>query len=227
MKHDTPHPSDETLLRAVHGELPPRRRDTLDAHLAAGCDGCRSRLRAIQASADEVTARVARVRWRGSRPWIGCARGCATGLEQRSSALDRSVAFPDRSCTGARAFGGSCRRGGRSRARCRSHQIRGRAGRSAGSARGNRSRRAVDSAITPVRRPTLIQPTTCAGRGPVKERSRQPFARPCCATLGWTACPIRTYEARLPDHAGTGRILDLPSIRGLGCMARACGHART
>ncbi len=92
MRHDTPHPSDETLLRALDGELSHRHRDALDTHLA-GCDGCRSRLRAIRASADGVMAA-----WRegaaAAEPPVDRMRArLRAGLEQRSSELDRSWRF--------------------------------------------------------------------------------------------------------------------------------------
>ena len=92
MRHDAPHPSDETLLRAVDGELSHRHRDALDTHLA-DCEGCRSRLRAIQASADEVTAAWRERAAAGEPPVDRMRARLRAGLEQRSSELDRSWRF--------------------------------------------------------------------------------------------------------------------------------------
>jgi len=55
MSHATPHPSDETLVCAVDGELPPPRRSMLEAHLAA-CEPCRARMEAIRSSAGAASA---------------------------------------------------------------------------------------------------------------------------------------------------------------------------
>lgn len=92
MKHDTRHPSDETLIRAVDDELSERQRDVLDTHVAV-CAGCRSRFEAMRASGDEVTAA-----WRdgavAEAPSVDRLRArLRAGLEQRSPELDRSWRF--------------------------------------------------------------------------------------------------------------------------------------
>jgi hypothetical protein len=92
MRHDTPHPSDETLLRAVDGELSQRHRDALDVHLVA-CHGCQGRLRAIQASAADVSAAWREGAAAEEPPVEGMRARLRAGLEQRSSELDRSWRF--------------------------------------------------------------------------------------------------------------------------------------
>jgi hypothetical protein len=52
MAHDTHHPSDDALLRAVDGEQSPRRLALIERHLA-GCTPCRARRQEIQAARDE------------------------------------------------------------------------------------------------------------------------------------------------------------------------------
>ena len=92
MRHDAPHPSDETLLRAVDGELSRRHHDALDTHLAV-CDGCRGRLRAIQASSDEVTAAWREGAAAGQPPVDRMRARLRSVLDRRSSELDHSWRF--------------------------------------------------------------------------------------------------------------------------------------
>jgi hypothetical protein len=92
MKHDAPHPSDETLLRSVDDELSPRDRSALDTHLAV-CEGCRGRLRAIHVSADEATSACREGAAVAQPPVERMRARLRAGLEQRSSELDRSWGF--------------------------------------------------------------------------------------------------------------------------------------
>jgi anti-sigma factor RsiW len=89
MRYDAPHPSDETLLRAVDGELPDRQREELEPHLAV-CAGCRSRMASMQASAEDLSAA-----WRESGPELPVDRMRArlrAGLDHdRRSWIDRGV----------------------------------------------------------------------------------------------------------------------------------------
>ena len=92
MFRHTRHPSDESLLRGIDGELPPRLSTALETHLAA-CDQCRTRQQTIRSSSesafgacvDESTAAApaleeVRTRLRAS-------------LARRSAELDRSWRF--------------------------------------------------------------------------------------------------------------------------------------
>jgi hypothetical protein len=90
MRYDAPHPSDETLLRGVDGELTDRQRDALESHLAV-CAGCRTRMSVMRASAEEVTTA-----WRDgtAEPALDHMRArLRASLAQRSSELDRSWRF--------------------------------------------------------------------------------------------------------------------------------------
>jgi hypothetical protein len=55
MFHHLHHPSDETLLLAVDGELSTRRRGRLDRHLAV-CDACRGRRHELERSIEEFSS---------------------------------------------------------------------------------------------------------------------------------------------------------------------------
>lgn len=194
MKHDTPHPSDETLLRAVHGELSPSRHDTLDTHLA-GCDGCRSRLRAIQASADEVTAA-----WRegaavGEPPMDRLRARLRAGLEQRSSELDRSWRFwierhmarvPSAAVAAAVAVAlvlGAVL--------IRSAVVRGP---STGSGAAIEAGALPIPAITPGATAHVTADDLCAGRGPVKEEIAPAVRQAVLRDYGMDGLPDSDYE---------------------------------
>jgi hypothetical protein len=89
MNHGTPHPSDETLLRAIDDELPPGLGAVLDAHLAS-CEGCRIRRQAIRSSADAASA-VCRDDATASPPALEELRArVRASLLQRSAAGDRA-----------------------------------------------------------------------------------------------------------------------------------------
>jgi len=90
MKYDGPHPLDETLLRGVDGELTDRQRDALESHLAV-CAGCSTRMSAMRASAEDVTAAL---RDGAPEPAVDRLRArVRAGLDRRSSELDRSWRF--------------------------------------------------------------------------------------------------------------------------------------
>jgi anti-sigma factor RsiW len=92
MSHNTPHPSDETLLLAIDGELSPRLGARLDLHLAS-CEGCRDRLQAMRSSADRASAECLRDTMPVA-PALGEMRTrLRAGLADRSAALDRSWRF--------------------------------------------------------------------------------------------------------------------------------------
>jgi anti-sigma factor RsiW len=193
MKHDTPHPSDETLLCAVHGELLPRRRDTLDTHLA-GCDGCRSRLRAIQASADEVTAAWREGAAAGVPPVDRLRARLRAGLEQRSSELDRSWRFrierhmarvPSAAVAAvavALVLGAVL---------IRSAVVRGR---SAGSGAAIEAGALPIPAITPGATAYVTADDLCAGRGPVKEEIAPAVRQAVLRDYGMDGLPDSDYE---------------------------------
>ena len=91
MSHDQRHLSDESLLRAIDGELSPRLRASHDIHLAS-CDRCASRLQAIRSAADAAAKCAAET------TSIAPARGdlrtrLRTSLAARSVELDRSWRF--------------------------------------------------------------------------------------------------------------------------------------
>jgi hypothetical protein len=90
MSHEHAHLSDESLLRAIDGELSSRRRESHDIHLAR-CEHCRSRLRAIRsaAAAAERTAAPTPI----ARPYGEMRTRLRTGLAARSAELDRSWRF--------------------------------------------------------------------------------------------------------------------------------------
>ena len=92
MNHATPHPSDETLLRAVDGELPPERRATLEAHLAT-CEKCRTRMEAIRSSAAEVSAACLDDLERTAPAVEQMRTRLRVTLADRSAVLDRSWRF--------------------------------------------------------------------------------------------------------------------------------------
>jgi hypothetical protein len=92
MNHATPHPSDETLLRAVDGELPPPRRATLEAHLE-GCEGCRVRVEAIRSSAGAASAACLEDLERTAPALEERRTRLRIALADRSAALDRSWRF--------------------------------------------------------------------------------------------------------------------------------------
>jgi hypothetical protein len=90
MSHDTPHPSDETLLLAIDDELSPRLGAALEMHLAS-CERCQNRLRAMRASADWASAEYRRD---AAAPALGEMRTrLRASVADRSAALDRSWRF--------------------------------------------------------------------------------------------------------------------------------------
>src|SRR5258705_11148440 len=89
ISHSTPHPSDETLVRAVDGELPPSRRATLEAHLAI-CDGCRARMETIRSSAAAASAACLDDLERSAPALEEMRTRLRITLADRSAALDRS-----------------------------------------------------------------------------------------------------------------------------------------
>jgi hypothetical protein len=92
MSHDTPHPSEETLLRALDGELSSSVAATLESHLAA-CDGCRIRAQAIRATAAAASA-ACRDQPAIAEPALDALRlRLQSGLPDRSEALERSWRF--------------------------------------------------------------------------------------------------------------------------------------
>jgi hypothetical protein len=93
MWHDARHPSDETLLRAVDGELSPRRTATLDTHLAT-CGRCRTRVQAIRSSADDACGACRDETTTPAAPAMQDMRArLLAGLANRSAQLDRSWQF--------------------------------------------------------------------------------------------------------------------------------------
>jgi len=92
MSHATPHPSDETLVRAVDGELPPARRAMLEAHLAT-CEGCRARMEGIRSSADAASAACLDDLARRAPALEDMRTRLRSALADRSAALDRSWRF--------------------------------------------------------------------------------------------------------------------------------------
>jgi hypothetical protein len=92
MSHDTPHPSDETLLLAIDGELSPRLGARLDRHRAS-CERCRDRQQAMRSSADRAAAECLRDTTPVA-PALGEIRArLRASLADRSAALDRSWRF--------------------------------------------------------------------------------------------------------------------------------------
>src|SRR5580765_4573703 len=92
MSHATPHPSDETLVRAVDGELPPRGRAALEAHLAT-CEACRARMAAIRSSAGAASAAWLHDAERTAPTLDEIRTRLRISLAERSAALDRSWRF--------------------------------------------------------------------------------------------------------------------------------------
>ena len=92
MSHATPHPSDETLVRAVDGELPQRGRATLEAHLAA-CAACQARMAAIRSSAGAASAACLHDAERTAAALDEMRTRLRVSLADRSAALDRSWRF--------------------------------------------------------------------------------------------------------------------------------------
>jgi len=92
MKHATPHPSEETLVRAVDGELPPRGRAALEAHLAT-CEACEARMASIRSSAGAASAACLRNAERTAPALDEMRTRLRTSLADRSAALDRSWRF--------------------------------------------------------------------------------------------------------------------------------------
>ena len=92
MYHNHRHPSDESLLRSIDGELSRRPSETLDAHLAA-CEGCRARLLAIRSSAEGAVG----ARLDDTAPAVPALEDMRTrlraNLADRSAELDRSWRF--------------------------------------------------------------------------------------------------------------------------------------
>jgi len=89
MAHQTHHPSDEALLRAIDGEQPPRQLTMLDRHLA-DCAPCRERRQELHAKAEEF--------FRACRDELAAQAPLPPGLRERvhakvtslSNELDRS-----------------------------------------------------------------------------------------------------------------------------------------
>jgi hypothetical protein len=92
MNHDTRHPSGDTLIRAIDGELPAAFSPVLDAHLAA-CPECEARLAALRAASDGASA----ARMAGaerSEPALDDMRArLCIALAARSDALEGSWRF--------------------------------------------------------------------------------------------------------------------------------------
>jgi hypothetical protein len=92
MDHDTRHPSGDTLIRAIDGELPAALAGTLDAHLAA-CPACAADLAALRSVSD---AAAAGQRAAGQLPAPELARLRARlkgALAAESTVLERSWRF--------------------------------------------------------------------------------------------------------------------------------------
>jgi hypothetical protein len=92
MPHQTRHPSDGTLLRAVDRELSPRRSAALETHLII-CDACRMRLARMESAAadasracrEEIEPRIADANVRRAR--------LAARMTEQSAAWNRSWRF--------------------------------------------------------------------------------------------------------------------------------------
>ena len=83
------HPSDETLLRAIDGELSPRRDTTLEGHLAT-CEACRARLQQMESAAAEI-CRLYRDEHAQQAPCLDASRArLLAEMTELSAALDRS-----------------------------------------------------------------------------------------------------------------------------------------
>lgn len=92
MRHDSTHPSDETLLRAIDAELSQRRNTVLDRHLQR-CEPCRLRLVAIQSAADEAS-RLYLGAVRPNRPDPGALRArLQADMGRLATAWERSLWF--------------------------------------------------------------------------------------------------------------------------------------
>jgi hypothetical protein len=92
MRQHSQHPSDQTLLRAIDGELSPTRRAALDSHLAA-CEPCRSRVEMMESVAVEVSG-VYRDELAPQVPCSDAFRArVEAGVRERSASLNRSWQF--------------------------------------------------------------------------------------------------------------------------------------
>ncbi len=93
MWHDARHPSDETLLSAVDGELSTQSSAPLDTHLST-CGRCRDRLDAIRSSAEGASGAWLDETTTPAAPALQEMRArLRAGLATRSAELDRSWQF--------------------------------------------------------------------------------------------------------------------------------------
>ena len=194
MSHDTPHPSEDTLLRAIDGELRPGAAAALDTHLTS-CDGCRSRLQEMRTIAAEISASC-RDGKTISQPGLEQLRArLQTSLVRRSAALDRSWRFK------------AARRLARVPATALVAAallvvaVAGAAGRYA--IEGTRSIRAAGraepgalpiAAITPGATARVSVADLCAGRGPSKEEIAPEVRRAVLRDYGMEDLPDAEYE---------------------------------
>ena len=92
MSQITPHPSDETLVRAVDGELPQRGRAALEEHLAT-CEACQARMAAVRSTAGAASAACLHDPERTAPALDEMRMRLRISLADRSAALDRSWRF--------------------------------------------------------------------------------------------------------------------------------------
>jgi anti-sigma factor RsiW len=92
MNHATPHPSGDTLIRAMDGELPETLCREFEAHLAH-CDECEDRLAALRAASDDASALWLAGAERNSPAFDDMRARLRAALAARSTALERSWRF--------------------------------------------------------------------------------------------------------------------------------------
>jgi anti-sigma factor RsiW len=194
MAHEARHPADETLLRAVDGELSPRERAIFARHLAA-CDACRGRLRQMESAAADASracidesgapppaADPLRARLSARMAQLSAERDRSWRIRAAERVVRWPVAVPVAAACALLAIAVYL------------------LGSQADPQQPNRFFAAIEPEARPIRAltPGAVAPVTvadlCAGRGPAHERIPTPVRQAILHDYGMDSVPADQYE---------------------------------